>query len=156
MGHVSPSAPGLQVLPCTPPPPQNHLLGRALSTFVPQHCPRTLSAPGLQVLHRTPTSCTLTHFPFNLKGNKRVAKYAVYAKVFGAGVALILNKTASEYPGGQVQVRVLRLRALVAPDLQVPRQAGGDSGHWIGCRLKLTSKYPGEMVEVQDSGRVLV
>lgn len=55
--------------------------------------------PPPQVLHRTPTSCTLTHFPFNLKGSKRVAQYAVYAKVFGAGVALILNKTASEYPG---------------------------------------------------------
>ena len=32
-----------------------------------------------------------------------MSKYAVYAKVFGAGVALILNKTASEYPGTYVR-----------------------------------------------------
>lgn len=40
------------------------------------------------VFHFTPT-----------QGGKRVSRFAVYSKAFGAGVALILNKTASEYPG---------------------------------------------------------
>jgi hypothetical protein len=55
-----------------------------------------------KILQRTPNTCTLTHFPFNLKGGKRVARFAVYAKPYGAGVALILNNTASEYPGSWV------------------------------------------------------
>ncbi len=52
-----------------------------------------------KVLQRTPTSCTVVHFPFNLKGNKRPAKYCLYAKSYGAGVGLTINKTAMEYPG---------------------------------------------------------
>lgn len=39
-----------------------------------------------------------------LQGGKKVAKFAVFAKTFGAGVALILNKTATEYPGTGIQV----------------------------------------------------
>lgn len=70
-----------------------------------------------RILQRTPTSCTLSNFPFNLfKGGRRVAHWAVYAKVYGAGVALILNKTATEYPG-----------ALAAPWAHMP-------GHRSFCR----------------------
>lgn len=52
-----------------------------------------------KVLTRSPSELTLTHFPLTLKGSKRPVKYAVYAKSFGAGVGLSINKTATEYPG---------------------------------------------------------
>lgn len=71
----------------------------ALAAAQPELGARTSVPLQPRILQRTPTSVTLSNFPFLLKGGKRVAKWAVYSKTYGAGVALILNKTATEYPG---------------------------------------------------------
>ncbi|KAL0048239.1 hypothetical protein WJX82_010821 [Trebouxia sp. C0006] len=55
------------------------------------------------LLTRTPTSITLTHRPFRLKTNKKAAFFAVFAKSFGAGVALGMNSTSMELEGTGVQ-----------------------------------------------------
>eukprot|EP00798_Chlamydomonas_sp_ICE-L_P023814 gene23814-9377_t len=82
------------------------LLGKAQSAedfqFVgaqPNLGQRTATPLQPKILQRTPTSVVLTHFPLLLKSTKKAVKYAVYAKSFGAGIALGLNKTACEYPG---------------------------------------------------------
>lgn len=53
-----------------------------------------------KVLCRTPNSITLTHFPLTVKGYRQPISFAVYCKPTGAGVALSINRTAMEYPGG--------------------------------------------------------
>lgn len=75
-----------------------------LAAAQPELGSRTVTPLQPRILQRGPTSVTLSHFPFLLKGGKKVARWAVYAKTYGAGVALILNKTATEYPGTGVMV----------------------------------------------------
>lgn len=53
-----------------------------------------------KILCRTPNSVTLTHWPLSVRGYKQPASFAVYCKQTGAGVALSINSTAMEYPGG--------------------------------------------------------
>lgn len=55
------------------------------------------------LLARSPTSITLTHRPFRLKTHKQAAFFAVFAKSFGAGVALGMNSTSMELEGTGVQ-----------------------------------------------------
>ena len=55
------------------------------------------------LLARMPTTITLTHRPFRLKTHKQVAFFAVFAKSFGAGVALGMNSTSMELEGSGVQ-----------------------------------------------------
>ena len=62
---------------------------------------QTPQAPVL--LMRSPTSMTLTHRPFHLKTHKMPAFFAVYAKAFGAGVALGMNSTSMELEGTGLQ-----------------------------------------------------
>ncbi|KAG1679322.1 hypothetical protein FOA52_009354, partial [Chlamydomonas sp. UWO 241] len=66
--------------------------------------PRTAVPLQPKILQRGPTSCTFTHFPFALKGAKRAARYCIFAKNFGAGVGLTVNKAAMEFPGTGIQV----------------------------------------------------
>ena len=51
-----------------------------------------------RILQRSCNSLTVSHFPLALRGFKP-AKFAVFAKSYGAGVALTMNKTSMEYPG---------------------------------------------------------
>lgn len=68
--------------------------------------PRDIPPPPV-FLQRTPHSVLLTHnTPLSLRGGKRAVTYAAYCKNFGAGVALSINKTATEYPGMWVCVCV--------------------------------------------------
>lgn len=55
------------------------------------------------LLMRSPTSMTLTHRPFHLKTHAKPAFFAVFAKSFGAGVALGMNSTSMELEGAGVQ-----------------------------------------------------
>ena len=55
------------------------------------------------VLLRSPTSITLTHRPFHLKTHAKPAFFAVFAKSFGAGVALGMNSTSMELEGAGVR-----------------------------------------------------
>jgi hypothetical protein len=71
----------------------------AAAAAPPDRAVRTSNPAQPRILQRTPTSVTITNFPFALKGGKRPARFSVYGKSYGAGVALILNKTATEYPG---------------------------------------------------------
>jgi hypothetical protein len=50
------------------------------------------------LLNRTATSVTVSHFPLKFRG-AAPAFFAVYCKVAGSGVALSINKTATEYEG---------------------------------------------------------
>lgn len=52
---------------------------------------------------RSPTSITLTHRPFYLKTHAKPAFFAVFAKCFGAGVALGMNSTSMELEGTGLQ-----------------------------------------------------
>jgi hypothetical protein len=65
-----------------------------------------------KILCRTPNSVTLTQFPLNVRGYKQPASFAVYCKQTGAGVALSINSTAMEYPGGFVGMLCQRLRCV--------------------------------------------
>ena len=56
--------------------------------------------PAPLVLERTPSSITLTCPPLQLRGGRVPVTYAVYCKSYGAGVALSINSTSMEYPGG--------------------------------------------------------
>eukprot|EP00955_Chlamydomonas_euryale_P025265 265900-Chlamydomonas_euryale.AAC.1 len=66
--------------------------------------PRQAAPLPPRITQRTPGSVTLVHQPLNLKGNKRPVKYCVFAKPYGSGVALTINKSAMEHPGTGVQV----------------------------------------------------
>ena len=59
-----------------------------------------------KILCRTPNSITLTHLPVNVRGYKQPVSFAAYCKPTGAGVALSINRTATEYPGSGVKVPV--------------------------------------------------
>ncbi len=79
--------------------------------------------PAPQVLERTPTSVTLVQpAGLQLRGGRQPASYAVYCKSYGAGVALSINSTSMEYPGGCAGRRGLR-RWLAAP----PAPASGEA-----------------------------
>lgn len=52
---------------------------------------------------RLPMSMVLTHRPFHLKTHAKPAFFAVFAKSFGAGVALGMNSTSMELEGAGVQ-----------------------------------------------------
>ncbi len=79
-----------------------------------------------RVLQRTPTSCTLTNFPFNLKGGKRVARcgwgaapgpYARHTRRCTAEHRrALLVRTLMQVPGGMclcAHWQVRRLRQVV-------------------------------------------
>jgi hypothetical protein len=55
------------------------------------------------LINRTSDSLTISHFPFKMRGGSGAASFAVYCKPFGAGVALSMNKTASQYQGTGVR-----------------------------------------------------
>lgn len=55
------------------------------------------------LLMRLPMSMVLTHRPFHLKTHAKPAFFAVFAKSFGAGVALGMNSTSMELEGAGVQ-----------------------------------------------------
>jgi hypothetical protein len=50
------------------------------------------------LLNRTDTSVIVSHSPFRLRGAVP-SFFAVYCKIAGSGVALSINKTATEYEG---------------------------------------------------------
>lgn len=62
-------------------------------TFAPPQLPK--------LLQRGSCYLELSHFALTGKGLKEPAAFACYCKPTGAGVALSINKTAMEYPGGR-------------------------------------------------------
>jgi hypothetical protein len=66
-----------------------------------QQAARCTVPPAPRVLERTPTSVTLVQpAGLQLRGGRPPACYAVYCKSYGAGVALSINSTSMECPGG--------------------------------------------------------
>ena len=94
-----------------------------------------------KILQRSNHTCTLVHFPFSPSpaSSKQPVNYAVYAKSYGAGVGLSVNKTGMEYPGSGVQTPLglpVTIQGLRANDTYVFAVAGYDeSGAMVSSGL---------------------
>lgn len=79
--------------------------GAAHGPFAPPQPPR--------LLQRGPSFVELTHFALTGRGLVPPAAWAVYCKPAGAGVALSINRTAMECPGGRLHMLTVACKCLL-------------------------------------------